>query len=59
MPRRPAAGLMGAHLTRLGRLLLWSYERGSLAYDALCLLVLLFLLLTPGAWLADPMALRP
>jgi hypothetical protein len=50
---------MGAHLTRLGRLLLWSYERGSLAYDALCLLVLLFLLLTPGAWLADPMAPRP
>jgi hypothetical protein len=39
-------------------LLLWGYERGSLAYDALCLLVLLFLLLVPGVWLADPMLVR-
>jgi hypothetical protein len=37
------------------RFLLWGYERGSLAYDLLFLLVLLFLLLTPRAWLADPM----
>ena len=41
------------------RLLLWSYERGSLAYDLLWLVVLLFLVLVPRAWLADPMAVRP
>jgi hypothetical protein len=41
------------------RLQLWGFERGSLAYDALCLLVLLFLLLVPGSWLADPMRVRP
>jgi hypothetical protein len=41
------------------RLLLWDYERGSLAYDVLCLLVLLFLVLTPGSWLGDPMWAKP
>ena len=46
-------------MSRLVRLLLWGYERGSLAYDALCLLVLLFVLLVPRAWLADPMLGRP
>jgi hypothetical protein len=37
------------------RFLIWDYERGSRAYDLLFLLVLIFLLLTPRAWLADPM----
>lgn len=46
-------------MSPLARLLLWSYERGSLAYDLLCLVVLLFLLLVPRSWLADPMAVRP
>jgi hypothetical protein len=41
------------------RLLLWDYERGSRAYDLLCLLMLLFLLLVPPAWLGDPMTVRP
>ena len=41
------------------RLLLWDFERGSLAYDALCLLILLFVFLLPPAWLGDPMALLP
>jgi len=42
-------------MSGVSRILLWSYERGSRAYDVMCLLVLLFLLLTPRAWLADPM----
>jgi hypothetical protein len=46
-------------LSRLARLLLWGYQRGSRAYDVLCLLIALFLLLVPRAWLADPMAVRP
>jgi hypothetical protein len=37
------------------RLLLWDYERGSLAYDVLVLLLLLFVLLVPPTWLGDPM----
>jgi hypothetical protein len=48
-----------SELTPRVRLLLWDYERGSLAYDLLCLLVLLFLALVPPLWLGDPMWLRP
>jgi hypothetical protein len=40
----------------LTRLLFWDFDRGTLAYDALWLLILLFLALTPPAWLADPLA---
>jgi hypothetical protein len=40
------------------RLLFWDYERGSLAYDLLCLLMLLFVLLAPPGWLGDPMVPR-
>lgn len=43
----------------LARLLLWEYERGSLPYELLCLLILLFILLAPAAWLADPLVIRP
>ena len=39
------------------RLLLWEYDRGSLPYDALCVLMLLFILLVPGTWLSDPMVI--
>ena len=41
------------------RLLLWDYDRGSLAYDVLCVLMLLFILLVPPAWLGDPLAVGP
>jgi hypothetical protein len=41
------------------RLLLWSFERGELAYDLVWVVVLLFLFLVPPAWLADPMVLGP
>lgn len=41
------------------RLLLWDYDRGSLPYDVLCLLLLLFLLLAPPAWFSDPMVVWP
>jgi hypothetical protein len=37
------------------RLLLWDYGRGSLPYDVLCVLLLLFILLVPPVWLGDPM----
>jgi hypothetical protein len=43
----------------LMRLLLWDFERGSVPYDLLCLLILLFVLLVPPAWLGDPMVARP
>jgi hypothetical protein len=40
------------------RLLIWEYERGSLAYDLLCLLLLAFLFLVPPGFLADPLVPR-
>lgn len=48
-----------SRLSATARLVLWDYQRGSLAYDIVCFLILLLLLLTPGAWLADPMTALP
>jgi hypothetical protein len=42
-------------LLPVSRLLLWDYDRGSLAYDLLCVLMILFILLVPPAWLGDPL----
>ena len=39
------------------RLFLWDYGRGSLPYDVLCVLLLLFMMLVPPAWLGDPMVI--
>jgi hypothetical protein len=41
------------------RLLLWDYDRGSLAYDLLCLAALLVFLLVPPAFWGDPLWVRP
>ena len=46
-------------LSRRARLLLWDFTRGSLAYDLLCLLILVLLLLVPVAWWRDPMRMVP
>jgi hypothetical protein len=46
-------------LSPLVRLVLWDYERGSLPYDIALLLVLLALLLVPGAFWADPLWVWP
>lgn len=46
-------------MSRLAHFLLWGHERGTLAYDLLGLLMLLFLFLVPAAWLGDPMSVRP
>lgn len=42
-------------LSRRARLLLWDFSRGSLAYDIMCLIILLVLLLVPAVWWRDPM----
>jgi hypothetical protein len=53
----PRGGERGAApLTPLVRLLLWDYERGSLAYDLAFIVVFLVLLLVPAVWWGDPMA---
>ena len=45
-------------LSSWARLLIWDYGRGSLAYDLLCLFViLLFVLAPPGLW-GDPLSGR-
>lgn len=41
----------------VARFLLWDYERGSLAYDLLTLLVFVVLFVVPAALWADPMVL--
>jgi hypothetical protein len=46
-------------LSRRARLLLWDYERGSLPYDLLCLVLLLIVVAVPPAWWGDPMMARP
>jgi hypothetical protein len=51
---RPASDL-----SPRARLLLWDYERGSLAYDMMCLALVLIVFGLPSAWWADPMAFRP
>ena len=43
----------------LARLILWDYERGGLAYDVACLVILLVLLLVPAGWWGDPLWSRP
>ena len=47
------------HLSPRARLLLWDYARGSLPYDALCLLLVLLVVFMAPEWLGDPMAARP
>lgn len=46
-------------MSHAARLLLWEHERGSLAYDLVCVAIVLFLLLAPSVWFADPMQVRP
>lgn len=47
------------HLSPRARLMLWDYARGSLPYDALCLLLVLLVVFVAPEWLGDPMAARP
>jgi hypothetical protein len=54
----PNRGESATRLSPVARLLLWDYERGSLPYDLVCLIVLLLLLLLPPHWLGDPMIPR-
>jgi len=46
-------------LSSRARLLLWDYERGSVPYDVLCLLLLILVFAVPPAWLGDPIMVRP
>ncbi len=50
---------MSGPLSPLTRLLLWDYDRGSLAYDLLCLLAFLVLALAPPGFWGDPLWLWP
>jgi len=44
---------MRSHLRGLGRVLFWSYERGSWPYDVMVLAIIAFVLLTPRGWFHD------
>lgn len=55
---RTGAAATGARLSLRARMLLWDFERGSLAYDLLCLFLVLLLLLIPAVWWGDPMVRR-
>jgi hypothetical protein len=41
---------MKAFLSILKKIILWSYQRGSWQYDLLCILILVFIFLTPSEW---------
>jgi hypothetical protein len=44
--------------SRLFRLLLWDFSRGSLAYDLAFVVVVLLVLLVPGGFWGDPLWAR-
>jgi len=46
-------------LSARARLLLWDFDRGSAAYDVLCLLLALVVFALPPAWWGDPMRVSP
>ena len=46
-------------LSPLVRLLLWDYDRGSVAYDAAVVVVILILLLVPASFWGDPLWPQP
>jgi hypothetical protein len=43
----------------LATYLFWNVERGALAYDLVCALLVLLLILLNPCWLGDPMAVCP
>jgi hypothetical protein len=47
--------VLKAELSPLARALLWDYGRDSLPYDLALVIVLLVVLLVPGAWWGDPL----
>ncbi len=49
---------MNREFSPLARLLLWDFSRGSAAYDVLCLILLLLMVLVPASWWGDPMLPR-
>ena len=53
--RSSPAGRRETPPSRLVRFLLWDYERGSLPYEIAVLLVLLAILVVPGALWGDPL----
>jgi hypothetical protein len=46
-------------LSSRARFLLWDYDRGSLPYDLLCLVLVLIVLAVPAVFWGDPMSVRP
>jgi hypothetical protein len=55
---RAGAAAPEANLSPAARVLLWDFDRGSLAYDLLCLFLVLLLLAVPALWWGDPMVPR-
>ncbi len=49
------SGMTDPKLSPAFRVLLWDFERASLAYDLALLVVLLVLLLVPGGHWGDPL----
>ncbi len=40
-------------MAKLSQIIFWSYQRGTLQYDILCALILLFIFLTPSKYFQD------
>ena len=50
---------MGSLWRGFGRVVFWSYERGSWPYDLMVIAIVIFVLLTPRAWFHDQPASGP
>ena len=46
-------------LSTLKKILFWSYERGSLPYDVMCVLILAFIFLSPNRFFQTRVAAAP
>lgn len=58
--RRPSERLTMRTLWRsLGRVVLWSYERGTWPYDIAVVVIVLFVLVSPRSWFRDRPPLGP
>ena len=46
-------------LSTLKKILFWSYERGSLPYDVMCVLILAFIFLSPNSFFQSRVSAAP
>lgn len=54
MPHQEYRVIMGLLSNAVRKIVFWTYPRTSWQWDVLCLLILVFIFLTPKGWFANP-----